>query len=149
MDFEHLKYGESRESSTRHLFYSHVKSKWLKQRSFTFVARERAVLRAGFKHLFQVRGDTKVGEGTLPWATPYLGPSRFFFKWEENKYFLPYAYCFIFKSDVLNPNFVEKKSYFILFFLESYFFNEKNIFDVRFYWNKKAKHRFVYERKLK
>ena len=29
----------------------------------------------------------KVGEGTLPWATPCLGPSRFFFKWEENKYF--------------------------------------------------------------
>ena len=62
-----------------------------------------------------------VGEGTLPWATPCLGPSRSFFKWEENKYFSPYAYCFIFKSDLLNSNFVEKNSYFILFFLESYF----------------------------
>ena len=33
----------------------------------------------------------------------------FFFKSEENKYFSPYAYCFIYKSDLLNPNFVEKK----------------------------------------
>ena len=35
---------------------------------------------------------------------------------------------------ILNPNFVEKKSYFILFFLESYFFDEQSKFlDVRFY----------------
>ena len=44
-----------------------------------------------------------IGEGTLSWATPCFGPSRFFFKLEENKYFSPYAYCFIFKSDLLNP----------------------------------------------
>ena len=86
----------------------------------------------------------KVGEGTLPWAI------SFFLKWKENKYLSPYAYCFIFKSDLLNPNFVEKNSYFILFFLESYFFDEQSRFlDVRFYWNKKFKHRFIYEQKLK
>ena len=62
-----------------------------------------------------------------------------FFKWEGNKYFSLYAYCFIFKSKLLNPNFVEKKSYFILFFLESYFFDEQSKFlDVRFHWNKKV-----------
>ena len=39
---------------------------------------------------------------------------------------------------------------FILFFLESYFFDEQSKFlDVRFSWNKKVKHRFIYERKLK
>ena len=47
-------------------------------------------------------------------------------------------------------NLLKKKSYFILFFLESYFFDEQSKFlDVRFYWNKKVKHRFIYERKLK
>ena len=57
--------------------------------------------------------------------------------------------CFIFKS-LLNANFLEKNSYFILFFLESYFFDEQSEFlDVRFYWNKKVEHRFIYERKLK
>ena len=51
---------------------------------------------------------------------------------------------------VLNPNFVEKKPYFILIFLESYFFDKQSKFlDVQFYWNKKVKHRFIYERKLK
>ena len=45
----------------------------------------------------------RIGEGILPWAI------SFFYKWEENKYFSPYAYRFIHKSDVLNPNFVEKK----------------------------------------
>ena len=79
-----------------------------------------------------------IGEGTLLWATPCLGPSRFFFKWEENKYFLPYAYCCIFKSDLLNTNFVEKNPYFILFFLERYFFDKQSKFvDVRFYWKKR------------
>ena len=39
----------------------------------------------------------------MPWV---IG---FFFKWEENEYFSPYAYCFIYKSDLLNPNFVGKK----------------------------------------
>ena len=68
----------------------------------------------------------------LPWAI------SFFFKWEENKYFSPYAYCFIFKSDLLNLNFVEKNPYFILFFLESYFFDKQSKFlDVRFYWKKR------------
>ena len=92
----------------------------------------------------------KVGKGTLPWTTPCLRPSRFFFKWEENKYSLLYAYCFLFKSDLLNPKFVGKKLYFILFLLESYFFDEQSEFlDVRFYWNKKVKQRFIHERKLK
>ena len=55
-----------------------------------------------------------------------------------------------FLSDILYPNFVEKISYFILFFLENYFFDEQSKFlDVRFYWNKKVKHRFIYKRKLK
>ena len=86
----------------------------------------------------------RVRKGTLPWAI------SFFFKWEEHKYFSPYAYCFIFKSDLLNSNFVEKKSYFILLFLKSYFFDEQSKFlDVQFYWNKKVKHRFIDERKLK
>ena len=76
-----------------------------------------------------------VGEGTLLWATPCLGP---------------YAYCFILKSNLLNPSFVNKNSYFILFFLESYFFDKRSKFlDVRFYWNKEVEHRFIYERKLK
>ena len=38
-----------------------------------------------------------------------------FFKWEENKYFSPYACWFIFKSDLINPNFVEKNSYLYCF----------------------------------
>ena len=43
----------------------------------------------------------------------------------------------------------KKNSYFILFFLESYFFDEQSKFlVVRFYWNKKVKHRSVYDRKL-
>ena len=63
MGFEHLEYGELRESNSRHLSYSHIKSKRLKQRSFVFVAHQQAVLEAyGLKHLFQVRGDTKVRE---------------------------------------------------------------------------------------
>ena len=58
--------------------------------------------------------------------------------------------CLLFKSDLLNPNFVKKNSYLMLFFLESYFFDEQSKFlDVRFYWNKKTKYRFIYERKLK
>ena len=57
-----------------------------------------------------------------------------FCKLEGNKYFSPYVYCFIFKSDLLNPNFVEKNSYFTLFFLQNYFFDEQSkFFDVRFY----------------
>ena len=40
--------------------------------------------------------------------------------------------------------------FYTVFFLESYFFDEQSKFlDVRFYWNKKFKHRFIYERKLK
>ena len=51
---------------------------------------------------------------------------------------------------LLNPNFVEKNSYLIQFFLESYFFDEQSkFFYIRFYWNKKVKHWFIYERKLK
>ena len=44
-----------------------------------------------------------------------MGHLVFFFKLEENKYFLPHAYYFIFKSDLLNPNFVEKKSFYTFF----------------------------------
>ena len=55
-----------------------------------------------------------------------------------------------FLSDLSNLNFVWKNSYFILFFLESYFFDEQSKFlDIWFYLNKKVKHRFIYERKLK
>ena len=50
----------------------------------------------------------------------------------------------------LNSNFVKKNSYCILFFLESYFYDEQSKFlDIRFYWNKKVKHRLIYEQKLK
>ena len=43
-----------------------------------------------------------------------------------------------------------KKNYFILFFLQSYFFDEQSKFLIlQFYWNKKFEHRFIYERKLK
>ena len=46
---------------------------------------------------------------------------------------LPWVISF-FLNDILNPNFVEKNSYFILFFLESYFFDEQSKFlDVQFY----------------
>ena len=63
MSFEHLEYGDLRESSSRHLSNWHIKSKRLKQKSFAFVVRERAVLKAhGFEYLLQVRGDTKVRE---------------------------------------------------------------------------------------
>ena len=63
MGFEHLEYRELRESSSQNPSYSRIKSKRLTQRSFAFVAYKRAVLQAyGFKHLFQVRGDTKVRE---------------------------------------------------------------------------------------
>ena len=63
MGFEHLEYGELRESSLQNPSYSRIRSKRLKQRSFAFSAHKRVVLQAhGFKHLFQVRGDTKVRE---------------------------------------------------------------------------------------
>ena len=46
--------------------------------------------------------------------------------------------------------FFEKKNYFILFFLQSYLFDEQSKFLIlQFYLNKKFKHRFIYERKLK
>ena len=59
-------------------------------------------------------------ESTLPWATPCLGPCRFFLN--EKKYFSTNAYCFIFKSDLLNLNFVEKKNIFYTVFLEKLLF---------------------------
>ena len=63
MGFEHLEYGELRESSSQNPSYSRIKSKRLKQRNFAFVAHKPAVIQAyGFEHLFQVRGDTKVRE---------------------------------------------------------------------------------------
>lgn len=46
----------------------------------------------------------------MPWSISFL------LKREENKYFLPHAYCFIYKSALLNPNVAEKKNYFIPFF---------------------------------
>ena len=51
----------------------------------------------------------------LPWAggLPKAG---------ENKYFSPYAYCFIFKNDALNPNFFEKKIIFYIVSLEKLLF---------------------------
>ena len=56
----------------------------------------------------------------------------------------------LFLSDLLITNFVEKNLYFILFFLEIYLFDEQSKFlDVWFDWNKKVKHRFIYELKLK
>ena len=37
------------------------------------------------------------------------------------------------------------KNYFILFFLQSYLFDEQSKFLIlQFYWNKKFKHRFIY-----
>ena len=52
MGFEHLEYGELRESSSQNPSYSRIKSKRFKQRSFAFVAHKRALLQAhGFKHL--------------------------------------------------------------------------------------------------
>ena len=78
----------------------------------------------------------RIGEATLPWAI------FFFFEWEETKYFSPYAYCSIFKSDLINLNFIETNLYFILFILfilGSYFFDEQSeVLDIRFYWNKKG-----------
>ena len=51
---------------------------------------------------------------------------------------------------IWNLNFVQKNSYFILFFLENYFFDEQSKFlNIWFYWNKKLEHRFIYEWKLK
>ena len=48
-------------------------------------------------------------QGKAPCLGPLPALGHFvFFKWEENKYFSLYAYCFNFKSDLLNPNFVEK-----------------------------------------
>ena len=46
---------------------------------------------------------------------PALGYFSFLFKWEENKYFLPYAYSFIYESDLLNMNFIEKNHFILLF----------------------------------
>ena len=43
-----------------------------------------------------------------------------------------------------------EKIYFILFFLQSSFFDKQSEFLIlQFYWNKKFKHRVIYERKLK
>ena len=86
--------------------------------------------------------------GGWPWATPCLGPSRFFLN-KKNMNIFRLMHIALFLSDRLNPNFVDKNSYFILFFLESYFFDEQSkLLDAQFYWNKKVKHRFIYERKL-
>ena len=43
-----------------------------------------------------------------------------------------------------------KKNAFILFFLQSYFFDEQSkLLIPQFYWNEKFKPRFIYERRLK
>ena len=45
---------------------------------------------------------------------------------------------------------LEKNKYFILFYLESYFYDKQSGFSIlRLYWNKKVKRRFIYEQKLK
>ena len=64
---------------------------------------------------YQCRGRHPALGHPLPWAI-------WFIFWEENKYFSSYAYCFIFKSDLLNPNFVEKKIIFYTFFLGNLLF---------------------------
>ena len=50
----------------------------------------------------KVRGRYPALGHSLSWVI------TFFFKLEENNHFSLYAYCFIFKSDLLNSNFVEK-----------------------------------------
>ena len=73
-------------------------------------------------YTLKIQKRQQVGQSTLSWAT------AFFFKSEENKFFSTYAYRFIYKSDLLNPNFVENFLYFILFFLRSYSFDEQSEF---------------------
>ena len=47
----------------------------------------------------------------------------------------------MYKSHLFNPSFVEKRNYFILFFLQSYFFDEQSKFlNLQFYSNRKFKH---------
>ena len=75
----------------------------------------------------------ELGEGTLTWANPCLGPSRFCLNEKKINIFC-LMHISLFLSDLWNQNFVEKYSYFVLFFLESYFFDAQSKFlDVRFY----------------
>ena len=68
-----------------------------------------------------------VGEGTLPWAISFFLNDK-----KINIFRLMHIASVL--SDLLNLNFVEKNSYFIQFFLESYFFDEQSKFsDVGFY----------------
>ena len=72
------------------------------------------------------------------WMFGFIETKNFSFNRNERKKLSiinisPYV-CFIFKSDLLNPNLVEKNLYFILVFLEKYFFDEQSKFlDVWFY----------------
>ena len=80
---------------------------------------------------------------------PALGHLVFFLSKKKINIFR-HMHIALFLSDLLNPNFVDKNWYSILFLLESYFFDKQSKFlDVRFYWNKKVKYGFIYERKLK
>lgn len=66
MEFEDLRYSEVREFSSRHMYYSRVKSKRITQRSFAFAVRERVALQAhGFENLFQVYRATVAREITV------------------------------------------------------------------------------------
>ena len=86
----------------------------------------------------------------LPGATPCLGPP-FFFLNEKKINIFRLLHIDLFLKVTYWIQICWKKSYFILFFLKIYFFDEKSKFlDVRFYWNIKVKHRwFIYEWKLK
>ena len=79
----------------------------------------KTVCKQTFLSIISHRGRYPALGHPMPWAV------SFSFKWEENKYFSRDPYFFIFNSDQLNPNFVEKNSYSILFFLESYFLMSK------------------------
>ena len=50
----------------------------------------------------------------------------------------------------IESKFFWKKNYFMLFYLQSYFFGEQSKFLIlQFYWNKKFDHRLIYELKWK
>ena len=66
-----------------------------------------------------------VEEGTLPWANSCLGPSHFFLNEKKNIFGLMYIALFI-KVIYLIQMLLKKK--FILFFFQSYFFDEQSKF---------------------
>ena len=84
------------------------------------------VLKLYSKLIYRLR-TFGISGSTLPWATSCLGPACFVFKCEENKYFPPYAYCFLYKSDLLNPNFVGKKYIWVVLPRYSFFTLQNNL----------------------